>query len=150
IARTIQGSRGPAFKPVGGRQIKSLEASIPALRDGIQSPDKEFLKGARSQTCLAKGHLKNKCRADSSFPHKVHKAVSFMCLVLRCSPKGKAPFISFQRKNLVFGEHSDPVEAFIVTGFCVVGSILCWQPGVTILGPKSTQLDLKDIILQLR
>ncbi|ANM62608.1 hypothetical protein AT2G14945, partial [Arabidopsis thaliana] len=127
IAQTIQGSRGPAFKPVGGRQIKSLEASIPALRDGIRSPDKEFLKGARSQTCLAKGHLKNKC-----------------------SPKGRAPFISFQRKNLVFGEHSDPVEAFIVTGFCVVGSILCWQPGVTILGPKSTQLDLKDIILQLR
>ncbi|CAA7021481.1 unnamed protein product [Microthlaspi erraticum] len=103
--QTIHGKIGLRKIPVGGRQIMFLEFDriIVKLFSGERLIG--VLRGARSQTFLAKGHWRNRCSAVYSSPQWTQQALSGSPLLKRLSPRGRALCTIFHMKTFILGEN---------------------------------------------
>jgi len=105
IVQIIQGKRG--FEPIStsGKQIRCLAASKPIWRLVKVKVERVFLNGACSQICAANRQRKNRWRPDSSALQCGQAVVGLMPRAFKLAPRGKAFFNTFNKRNLIFGEH---------------------------------------------
>ncbi|CAH8260605.1 unnamed protein product [Arabidopsis lyrata] len=106
IDQNNQGDKDPSPKPIGGRQVSSLDASNHVLKSDMRFRFSEDVHGKDSQTFLAKSHVKKRWVIDSSSASQwIHFALSKIVRLLRFSPTGRAFCIAFHRSSFILGEH---------------------------------------------